>query len=251
MHVWLTRRMLAAHALALVGLLIAGGLGLWQLDAWSAHRANEARDLSEQEPLALQDVLGPDDVYPGDRVGQPVRASGVWVPSGTVFVADRDHDGARGYWVVTPVSVETPGDPAIAVVRGWVATLDDVPAAPSGAAEIDGWLQPSEGTGVIDDDPTDDVLPQLRMADLAQRVDVDLYGGYVVARTPGAGLEAADLEALPPVSRTTGLRNLLYGVEWWFFAAFVLFVWWRFTREERRPSRRPAEQPGEPDPADV
>jgi cytochrome oxidase assembly protein ShyY1 len=107
----------------------------------------------------------------------------------------------------------------------------DVPAA-AGPTDLVGWLQPSDGTVSADDDPSDDVFPQLRVADLAQRYDDDLYGAYVVVRDPTDGLVQADLEELPDAGRFTALRNLLYAVEWWFFGAFAAFVWWRWAREE-------------------
>ena len=47
-------------------------LGFWQLDAWQERRAAEARDLTRAEPVPLAEVMGPDDPFPGDRVGQPV-----------------------------------------------------------------------------------------------------------------------------------------------------------------------------------
>ena len=75
------------------------------------------------------------------------------------------------------------------------------------------------------------MLPQLRVADLAQRFDEDLYGAYVVASEPGDGLVAADLQQLPEAGRLTAIRNLLYALEWWFFGAFALFVWWRWAQE--------------------
>jgi hypothetical protein len=109
-----------------------------------------------------------------------------------------------------------------------------------------GWLQPSEGTGASDDDPSDDVLPQLRVADLVQRVDQDLYGGYAVAREGVAGLPAGDLEQLPDAGRFTAVRNLLYGVEWWVFGGFVVFMWWRWMGEQLAPP----EEPEPEDPAD-
>ena len=75
------------------------------------------------------------------------------------------------------------------------------------------------------------MLPQLRVADLAQRFDEDLYGAYVVVREPGDGLVAADLQQLPEAGRFTAIRNLLYALEWWFFGAFALFVWWRWAQD--------------------
>jgi surfeit locus 1 family protein len=51
-----------------------------------------------------------------------------------------------------------------------------------------------------------------------------------------AGLPAADLTQLPEASRFTAVRNLLYGVEWWVFGGFALFLWWRWVRDETRPT---------------
>ena len=121
------------------------------------------------------------------------------------------------------------GSSLMPVVRGWSPSPGGVPE-PAGDVSLVGWLQPSEGAAP-DDDQSDDVLPQLRVADLAQRFDEDLYGAYVVVREPADGLVAADLQQLPEAGRFTAIRNLLYALEWWFFGAFALFVWWRWARE--------------------
>ncbi len=220
--------MLGAHLLALVAVAIAAGLGVWQYDAWQERRAAEAVDLTQRDPVPLADVMGPGDPFPGDQVGQPVTLRGAWVPDATVLVSGRFRDGVEGFWVVTPVEVD---DAAVPVVRGWVATADGVPAAPTGTADLVGWLQPPEGTGAVDDDPTDDVFPQLRVADLVQRLDGDVYSAYAVAETGVGDLPGADLEQLPDAGRFTALRNLLYALEWWVFAGFAGFIWWRFVRD--------------------
>jgi surfeit locus 1 family protein len=227
-----------AHLLALVLVGTAVGLGVWQYDAWQAHRDAEAEDLTHAEPVPLDDVIGPDDPFPGDQIGQPVSVSGSWVPDGTVYVSGRVHDGADGYWVVTPLAVDGEGGSALPIVRGWATNPDDAPPPPTGEASLDAWLQPPEGTGEVDPDPTDDVLPQLRIADLIQHVDQDLYGAYGVAIEPEDGLEQASVDQLPDVGAFTGIRNLLYAIEWWFFGLFAAFIWWRWVTEtaaERRP----------------
>lgn len=231
--------MWGAHLLAVAAIVAAGGLGTWQLDAWRAHRAAEARDLTSAAPVALTKVIGPDDPFPGDSVGQPVRISGTWLPGGTIYISDREHDGTKGYWAVTPIAVGGGSKPAIEVVRGWVRQVAQAPAPPQGPAAVTGWLQPAEGTRAVDDDPDDDVLPQLRLADAIQHVQQDLYGAYVVAdeglaatdTAPGSRLEPATLEQLPPAGAFTALRNLLYAVEWWLFGAFAAFIWWRYVRD--------------------
>ena len=181
-------RTVAATALALVLVGIAGWLGWWQLEAWQARRDAEARDLTELTPVAIDEVMGSDDPFPGNEVGRPVDVSGSWLPEGSFWVSDRVQDGRDGYWAVTPLELSGT-DTAVLVVRGWSDAPDG--ELPDGAAELTGWLQPAEGTGAVDDDPDDDVVPQLRIADAVQRVDADLYGAYVVAQEsrsrPGGG----------------------------------------------------------------
>ena len=241
---WWAPRYWPGHLLVLVLVGAAVWLGSWQWDAWQARRDAEALDLTRAEPVPLADVLGPDDPFPGDRVGQPVVLDGTWRDDATVFV-----ERGGGYWVVTPLSVG-PGETALPVVRG----VADAPEAPpvEGEAELVGWLQPPEGTGELDPDPDDDVYPQLRVADLVQRVDVDLYGAYAVVAdevAPGdwpvgdaavndgtEGLAPADLEQLPESSRFTAARNLFYALEWWVFGGFAVFVWVRYLLDEARPA---------------
>lgn len=221
---------LGATLLALVLVGTAGWLGWWQLEAWQARRDAEARDLTTLTPVALDDVMGSDDPFPGDQVGRPVDVTGEWLPEGSFTVSGRVQDGREGFWAVSPLAL-TGTDTAVLVVRGWSSEAEV--EAPSGPADLTGWLQPPEGTGAVDDDPDDDVVPQLRIADAVQRVDADLYGAYVVAQEPTAGLEPADPESLPEVGRFTALRNLLYATEWWFFGAFAAFIWWRWVRDRR------------------
>ena len=263
----LAPRYWGVHLLALVLALTAVGLGVWQYHAWSERRAAEAQDLTRHDPVPLESVMGPDDPFPGnDKVGQPVVLDGTWVPRGTLYVSGREHDGRAGYWVVTPLAIGGAHAPAIPVVRGWVDRPADAPAPPTGHAEMVGWLQPTEGTGEADDDPTDDVLPQLRTADVIQHVDQDLYGAYAVVAdraAPGdwpvgasatndgtAGLVHADLEQLPAAGTFTALRNLFYAIEWWFFAGFAVFVWWRWTQDLRREDEGVPEPEHDPVPSE-
>lgn len=236
----LSPRLWGAHLLVLVLVAAAGGLGWWQYSAYQAQQEAEARDLTEAAPVALTDLMGPDDPFPARSVGQPVTVSGVWVPDGTVYVSGREHDGTEGYWVVTPLAVGAAGEPALPVVRGWASEPEAAAAAPEGAASVQGWLQPSEGTGAADVDRTDDVVPQVRTADLIQHVDQDLYGAYAVLDPDAApnadlvaadALDPADLAELPKAAGSTGLRNLLYALEWVIFGAFAVFVWWRYVRD--------------------
>lgn len=250
----LAPRYWGAHLLALLMVAAASGLGWWQWDSYQARRAAEAVDLTQVEPIPLAEAMGPDDPFPGEYVGQPVLVEGSWLPEGTVYVSGREHEGRDGFWVVTPLAVGAGADddPALPVVLGWSPSVEEAPAAPTGTGEVTAWLQPTDGTGEADTDRTDDVIPQVRTADLIQHVDQDLYGAYAVLdpeRTDplqaAATLEPADLEELPPPAGGTGLRNLLYALEWVVFAAFAAFVWWRYVRDvtRRRDEEDAAEEP--------
>jgi hypothetical protein len=126
--------------------------------------------------------------------------------------------------------------------------------------EVAGWLQASEGSGAVDDDPGDNVIPEMRIASLVQHVEADLYSGYVVAKVgqdatgeptgEPTGEETGDLseasstvapayaaltpvtpDSVPEVSSATSLRNLLYAIQWWIFGVFALYVWQRWARD--------------------
>ena len=232
-------RMIGLHLLALVATTAATWLGFWQYDAWQTRRELAAVDLANAEAKQLGSVMSPDAPFPGDAIGQPVDLEGLWVPESTFYVADRERAGDVGFWVVTPVAVCDPacdpGNAAMPVVRGWTASPDAAPAAPTGRVTLTGWLQPPEGTGRQDPDPSDDVLQELRIADAIQQVDQDLYGAYVIAdqATPElSGLQPVTPDSLPEPETFTALRNLLYALEWWVFGLFALFVWWRWCSDE-------------------
>lgn len=228
--------MLALHVLGVAAVTVAVLLGLWQYSAWEAGRELAARDLADAPAVPLDSVLGPDDPYPGDKVGQPVDLSGTWIPASTVEVTGKTLDGQDGRWVVTPVAVCDGGGctdaPAVLVVRGFVPEGANAPAPPAGDVSLTGWLQPGEGQGLPDPDPTDAVLPELRVASAVQHVDTDLYGGYVIAEQPTPGLAGVTPAALPKPDSFTSLRNLFYAGEWWVFGGFAIFLWWRWARDE-------------------
>jgi cytochrome oxidase assembly protein ShyY1 len=229
---------IGVHLLAVVATGAAVWLGAWQYGVWQAHRADQAQQLAHAPAKPLARVMGSDDPFPGGAVGQPVELSGAWLPGETFFVAGKRLDGRSGYWVVTPVAVcrtecasRAADAPAMLVVRGWTSGPGQAPAPPDGRVDVTGWLQPAEGSGRVDPHPRDDVVPELRVASVLQRFDQDLYGGYVLSEAHEPGLRPVTPAALPAPSTFTGLRNLLYAVEWWFFGGFALFMWWRWCRD--------------------
>ncbi len=257
------------HLLALAAVVAALLLGQWQLGAWQAEREAAALDLTRAEPRPLADVIEPDEAFPGQHVGRPVTVQGTWLPDGTVYVSGRTSGDREGYWAATPLAVDGSGGSALVVVRGWAPTPGEAPAPPEGEASFVAWLQPTEGTGEVDEDPTDDVLPQLRIGDLVQHVDRDLYDAYAVVadedlqvghdpRNTGVeGLQPTAVEEVPEVGSFTALQNLLYAIEWWIFGLFAVWVWWRWVSDDVLGRRRRADPAsaegagGVPDPESV
>lgn len=244
--------MFLLHVPAVLAVTAAVLLGLWQFDSWQERREDRSAALADAEPVPLAEVMGPDDPYPASAIGQPVTVGGSWVPDSTTYIQAKPLEGQQGYWVVTLLSTCGAGaaaDPgcaepaAIPVVLGW--SVEPTAATPTGDVEAVGWLQPGEGAGDPDPNPADDVLPSLRIASLLQRAEQDLYGASLILDEPAnlrAGLEPVTSEAVPEAETFTALRNLLYGLEWWLFAGFGVFLWWRWTRDEVRRAR--GDEPG-------
>lgn len=250
----LSPHLIGLHLLVLVATTAAVWLGLWQYDGWQASRAAAASTLAGAEPKPLGNVMSPDDPFPGDAIGQPVRFSGQWVGDATFLVAGREMEGRRGFWAVTPVAVcqdRCESRPAMLVVRGWAPRPGEAPDPPSGEVEVTGWLQPPEGSGRQDPDPADDVLAEMRIADAIQRVDQDLYGAYVIGEGAAKGLEPVTPASLPEPETFTGLRNLLYALEWWVFGGFAVFIWWRWCSDEVSRARGSTRRQDHDSPAEV
>lgn len=247
---WLSPRLLPLHVAGVLVVLAAAWLGWWQIGVWESQRSTQADTLADATPVALDRVLGPDSPFPAKQAGRQVELTGEWLTADTVYV-----EQPHGYWVVTPVL--TPTGSAIPVVRGLSATVTAGPA--TGSVQIGGWLQasaPADADVVTSPGHAagSDVLATLAVSALVDRVDADLYSGYVIARTvdgeavsvsaSGAGLTAASPAQLPKPTFFTGLRNFSYGLEWWVFGGFAVFLWFRWTRDLVGEARVPGTDPG-------
>lgn len=243
---WTTSRMLLLHLGLVVSVVATAMLGWWQLGAWQSHREDRVAALAGARPVPLDSVLGADDPFPPPDAGRPVTIAGEWLTDETVVVTGRIQHGDVGRWVVTPLAVcEAPpcseDASVVPVVLGWTGDPDaGRPSPPSGPADIVARVQPAEQDDAVDEDVTDAVLPSLRIVDFVQRLDQDLYSGFAILDGPArlrGDLERVSPEALPSPPTSTGLRNLLYAVQWWIFGLFAILVWWRWVRDERTTAR--------------
>jgi surfeit locus 1 family protein len=229
---YLAPKILGLTVLALV--LMAGmtAMGVWQLDVYRQSQADDAAQAAKAEPVPLDSLLAPDQAFTAPADSRPVVAGGEYDQQ--QIVVDRGPDRP---WLVAPLVTDSGS--AILVVRGLLAgpvaaAGTNLPPPPSGAVRVVGSLQPSEGRG-NDANLTDNRVPTLSTAQLIGDVSQDLYSGYIVLtdQTPPSTLPAAT-PPQPDASFTAGLRNLMYALQWWLFAGFVIFLWWRMVREESR-----------------
>ncbi len=244
--VWRTALSPRWTGLFVVALVLAGVmtvLGFWQLDVYRSKTAEATAARAAEPPVPLDSLLSLDAGLSGKAVGRQVTVSGHWAPAADqVFVSDRLQGSRSGFWVVTPLMVGD-GSAAVLVVRGWVPSVAAADA-PVGDVAVAGTVVASEAEDASDAATRGRVLPSLRLPTIVGMVDYRLYDGFVVlsSSTPAP---AAAPEVVPPPAPPTdhaGLRNIAYAVQWWIFALFALFMWWRMMTDDHR--ARAAEPPG-------
>ncbi|MEO5608795.1 MAG: SURF1 family protein [Ornithinibacter sp.] len=229
-------RFLGLFGLCVVIAIAFGQLGRWQLgvaeDSASREALESARALT---PAELSSVLQPHAAFPGELSTRPVTATGSYAGAGQVLVPDRFLDGVRGLWVITPFVVDSTRA-TLPVLRGFVQDPGGAGAPPTGTLTITGALAPGES-------PSDAPLPQgqIGSVDLSLLVNSwpgDLYNAFVFlsAEVPSTGTQ---LTKVPTPVAPTGLkwRNAAYALQWWIFAAFAFWMWWRMVRDSAREER--------------
>ncbi|QFQ99163.1 SURF1 family protein [Streptomyces phaeolivaceus] len=234
----LTPRWWGINVFVLLAIPFCVFMGSWQLsrfeDRMQDHRAATERidpaDRSPARPLA--------ELLPVDKEtsGEPATATGRYGEQ--LLVPNREVDGRNGFYVLT--LLRTDGGKSLPVVRGWVpgaADADRAPAAPSGEVTVTGSLQASETPG-SNGVPVQGGLPAgqtsaISAAALVNLVPDDLYDAWITLDKADSGMKA--VPATTP--QDTGLdlkafQNLGYTGEWFVFAGFVVFMWFRLVRRE-------------------
>ena len=235
------RTALRPRWLALLAVVLLAATGMSWLGRWQLERAQQRGTAAEQRrldgsPRPLPEVLRARRPFPGSAADARVVASGSWDGGRQLLVAGRRIGDATGFWVLTPLRLADGS--AVPVVRGWVPSAGDpAVAAPTGQVEVTGTLRPAE--------PPADAAPgagsglpagQIARVDvtvLVQRWPYPLLTGYLVqsGQQPPA---AAPAPRPVPAQAPAGIawRNVSYAVQWWLFAAFGLFLWWRVVRDD-------------------
>ena len=217
--------------LALAG---TGALGAWQYSV--AHRDDVAREVLNASPRDLGEVHQLGEYVREARYAQSVIVSGRLDCTKSVQVSLGKQ---RPQWLVCPLTMDAGTVVALVIGAGQTtSTLDaDIKAV--------GRLQPAQDTSQLSPlySPAP-VVEFLNTDDLVLRWQSDVYDGYVVLmqatvngspfRVDGIRVLSEQAIVLPPAG--IEIRNLMYAWQWWIFAAFAIFLWGRFIRDEFKPN---------------
>lgn len=259
-------RWIAALLLALVLSTVFVLLSQWQFS--SAQDVAPPRPSSTEQVKPLTEVFEPGTPMLAKTADQMVATSGHYLPNKQVLVEGRLQDDEAGYWVVTAFvvddapSLEGKGggeNPVIPVARGWIEDPAQAGQAPAGELKLTGRLLPTEAP--IVDEEKGSPLPSLSVAELINIWDVASYSGFVVADetladgTPvGAASDGNVLEEIQvsaqPQDTPVNWLNIFYAIEWFVFAGFAFFLWWRLVADDYRRSLEEDEYDDDDGPGD-
>ncbi len=213
-------------------------LGLWQLSVAQDDAVEQAQAEQAARPAEpVEEVLAPHGGFPEDGRGRSVLAVGAYDPARQFLVPDRVLAGESGYWVVTPVVVASTGA-RLPVVRGFVG--DPALADSPGEEQVT-----VTGTLALGESPVSAPgLPEgqrgsVDLALLANQWPGELYNGFVFATGEQPRVTGPAVTPVPPPSfgGEVDWRNLGYALQWWVFAGFAVFMFWRLLVEDHRADR--------------
>lgn len=211
-------------------------LGLWQFGVAHTKGEHDAmQDEASKTRVTLQDYVQPHQDFPADGSLRPVAVTGHFDPDHQVLVAGRVLDGKDGWWVVTPLVADGSGA-RIAVVRGFVSTPSaPAPSTGTSSVTVEGELAPGES-------PAEGTYPagqvgSVNLAVFANQWGGQIYNAFIFATSEQPNATTAPIQTFPPPEPASGglqIRNLGYAIQWWLFAAFAVYMWWRMVRDDYR-----------------
>jgi cytochrome oxidase assembly protein ShyY1 len=234
----LTPRWWGINVFVLLAIPFCVFMGSWQLGRFE-DRVQEDRSMTDRAAANRAEAPSPlDELLPVDKAtsGRPATATGRYAEQ--LLIPDRELDGKRGFYVLTLLRTDT--GKALPVVRGWLpgdADAAKAPAPPEGEVTVTGALQASETPG-DNGVSARSGLPAgqtgaISAASLVNLVPYDVYDAWVTLADGDSGMAAVPAAA----PQGTGLdlkafQNLGYTAEWFAFAGFVVFMWFRLLRRE-------------------
>jgi cytochrome oxidase assembly protein ShyY1 len=237
----LTPRWWGINVFVLLAVPFCVFMGTWQLDRFETRvdghrdataRAAEDRKADPSTARPLGELLPVDT----ETVGDQATVTGRYGEQ--LLVPGREVDERRGSYVLT--MLRTGDGKALPVVRGWLPGTPDtasVPAPPEGEVTVTGALQVSEVPGQ-NGIPAAGGLPAgqtgaISAASLVNLVPYDVYDAWITLNEGDAGMKAVPPAGAPDSGLDLkAFQNLGYTGEWFVFAGFVIFMWYRLLRRE-------------------
>lgn len=234
MRRWFTPQLIGLHLLTIVVIVGCVLLGFWQLGVYQNHQDQSRRTKAGVSAVPLSSVWKPSEVFTSDQLNRKVTVTGRFEPARQQFwVTDKTGtDGKQktnGVWLVAPVTVD---GRALLVVRGWAERAGELPAVPTGTATFTAVLQASEDPQGSGFDTTNRTIGSLQVPALINVLPYQLWSGYAISTTKAVsgGLSPATVPS-QSASWSAGARNLGYGLQWWVFVGFAIFMWWRMCHD--------------------
>lgn len=214
----------AVAVIAIAALFV--GLGFWQLQRAADLKASlkVARTIDTNE-VPLQSVATPRVALGAEAFNRTVSLTGKYIANFRAPNQD-DGDGVVSDWEVALAQVDERS--AILVVRGlWSERLLNPDIQQSMDIEITGVLVASQFADRAENTPG--VISRLDSAVIVGLTDLDLYDGYILARsesTRDGALERSRVteEKLNPKIPGFYWQHLSYVVIWWLMAGVVLYL---------------------------
>jgi cytochrome oxidase assembly protein ShyY1 len=220
----LTRIFQGVAVLAIAALFV--GLGFWQLQrAADLKESLKVARTIDTKVVSLQSVAQPRQALGEQAFNRTVSLTGKYIANFRAPNQD-DGNGVVADWEVALAQVDERS--AILVVRGlWSDRMLNPEIQQSVNIDIEGVLVASQSGDRADNVPG--VISRLDSAVVVGLTDLDLYDGYILARSEasdGQDLERTRVteEKVNPKIPGYYWQHISYVVIWWLMAAVVLYL---------------------------
>lgn len=239
----LTPRWWGINIFAVLAIPVCLLMGSWQLSRFDdrVDRHHQQQEQSQSAAHAKAEPLASLLPITEETAGRTAKVTGRFDTAHPLLIPDRTVKDKQGFYVLSLLRTdETKGHQAVPVVRGWLPGDPDparVPAPPKGEVTVRGVLQASESHNDAGPEASG-ALPEGQLGFVSAAALVNVVPYEVTNAWLTEQHTEPPLKPVPPVApEGTGLdlkafQNLGYTAQWFVFAGFVVFMWFRFFRRE-------------------
>ncbi len=251
-----SRRWWWVTLLVILGVLLLGSLGRWQLNRLEERRANNAilREQLDAPLVSLNTIPAGTDW--ATLIDRRVSVQGTFDFDQQNFLRLQSFNGIAGGHLLAPLRISG-REEVILVDRGWIPEPERDPQSwpqydQPGEVTIEGYLQPSRpyrvGTGATAATPAEPQREWFRvdLDAIERQMPYDLLPVYLLAAPTPGGDSEPPLRTEPEFDLSEG-PHLSYAIQWFAFAlmlsiGYVYYVY----RSLRQPEMVGEERPGAP-----